>query len=262
MSGLIPALVSFLASVIGSVCGIGGGVIIKPTLDAVGIFPVDTISFLSGCTVLAMSVISVVKNLYCTSGPQFSRQTASLLAAGAVIGGIGGKNLYHYVISILPDSQRVGTIQAAALLVVTTGTLMYNIFKQHITTLQITAKIICILIGCGLGIMSAFLGIGGGPVNLVILFYFFSMNIKQAAVYSLYIIMFSQIASLISTFIHQQTPDFSWHTLIFMTLCGFCGGMTGSRLNQKLPEHFVNRLFTGLMVVIILINGYNIFKYY
>ena len=51
--------VSFLASIVGAICGIGGGVIIKPVLDAFGVLDVSAISFLSGCTVLAMSLYSV-----------------------------------------------------------------------------------------------------------------------------------------------------------------------------------------------------------
>lgn len=51
-------LVCFAASVVGSICGIGGGVIIKPVLDAFGIMDVSTLSFLSGCTVLSMTTYS------------------------------------------------------------------------------------------------------------------------------------------------------------------------------------------------------------
>ena len=47
--------VSFCASVVGAICGIGGGVLIKPLLDAFGVLSVASISFLSGCTVLSMS---------------------------------------------------------------------------------------------------------------------------------------------------------------------------------------------------------------
>lgn len=60
---MIYLLVSFLVSVIGAICGIGGGVIIKPVLDLCGLASVSTISFLSGCTVLSMSCCSVAKNL-------------------------------------------------------------------------------------------------------------------------------------------------------------------------------------------------------
>ena len=37
-------LVSFLASIVGAICGIGGGVIMKPLLDATGILSVSAIN--------------------------------------------------------------------------------------------------------------------------------------------------------------------------------------------------------------------------
>ncbi len=117
------------------------------------------------------------------------------------------------------------------------------------------------IIGCILGMMSAFLGIGGGPINLVILFYFFSMGTKQAAAYSLYIIMFSQTASLISSLVTRQVPEFTFLMIALMVICGVLGGLAGSRANKKIEERYVDRLFLGLMVVIILINIYNIIKY-
>ena len=54
-------MISFGASIVGAICGIGGGVIIKPVLDAFGVLSVSTISFLSGCTVLAMTCYSVIR---------------------------------------------------------------------------------------------------------------------------------------------------------------------------------------------------------
>ena len=60
---ILAFLVSFLASTAGAICGIGGGVIIKPTLDLFQMASVSTISFLSGCTVLSMSLYSVGRGL-------------------------------------------------------------------------------------------------------------------------------------------------------------------------------------------------------
>ncbi len=54
--------VCFLASIVGAICGIGGGVIIKPVLDAFGVLDVKVISFLSGCTVLSMTTYSVLRS--------------------------------------------------------------------------------------------------------------------------------------------------------------------------------------------------------
>ena len=59
---LIFLVVCFGASIVGAICGIGGGVIIKPVLDSFGVLDVTAISFLSGCTVLSMTTYSVLKN--------------------------------------------------------------------------------------------------------------------------------------------------------------------------------------------------------
>ena len=40
---MVAFLVSFLASTAGAICGIGGGVIIKPVLDSLGIYSVSTV---------------------------------------------------------------------------------------------------------------------------------------------------------------------------------------------------------------------------
>ena len=79
--------VSILSSIVGSICGIGGGVIIKPVLDATGIMSVSSISFLSGCTVLAMSVVSVYKNVRAKTA-KLNVRTATGLAVGAALGGL------------------------------------------------------------------------------------------------------------------------------------------------------------------------------
>ena len=89
---ILVLCIAFGASIVGAICGIGGGVIIKPLLDAFGIASVAEISFLSGCTVLSMSCYSVVKALAAKES-LVKFQTGTPLAIGAAIGGILGKNL-------------------------------------------------------------------------------------------------------------------------------------------------------------------------
>ena len=134
MEYLIIVLVCFFSSVVGAICGIGGGVIIKPVLDATGVMAVTTVSFLSGCTVLSMSVVSLYKNLKAKHTFAFDKVFATVLALGGVVGGLTGKELYQGIISRLSDSSRVGAIQAFVLMVITVGTLLYTIFKEKIHT--------------------------------------------------------------------------------------------------------------------------------
>ena len=120
---------------------------------------------------------------------------------------------------------------------------------------------VCLAIGLILGIMSSFLGIGGGPVNLVVLFYFFSMDTKTAAANSLYIILFSQIASLLNTLLTRTVPDFDPLLLIMMIIAGILGGMSGRAINKKIDSKTVDKLFIWLMVVLIVINVYNVYRF-
>ncbi|MEY8351920.1 sulfite exporter TauE/SafE family protein [Lachnospiraceae bacterium 54-53] len=253
-------LVSFLASVAGAVCGIGGGVIIKPVLDAFGVLSVSTISFLSGCTVLGMSCYSMIKNK--TSGELLvDAGIGTPLAIGAALGGVLGKWMFQFISEIFADKDMAGAVQAFCLLLITVGTLVYTIKKEQIQTHELRNPAACVSIGLVLGILSSFLGIGGGPVNLVVLFYFFSMDTKSAAQNSLYIIWISQITSLSSTLVTKTVPEFSSLMLVLMVVGGILGGLGGHVINKKMNTRAVDRLFIVLMVVIIGINIYNIFKY-
>lgn len=254
---IIFLAVSFIASVAGAICGIGGGVLIKPFLDAFGVLSVASISFLSGCTVLSMSCYSIIKSKM-SGNSLVNMKTGTPLALGAAIGGVIGKILFQSISQLMINKDRVGAVQAGILLIITLGTMLYTLYKNKIQTYQIQNFAACILIGLILGICSSFLGIGGGPINLVVLFFFFSMNTKVAAQNSLYIILFSQITSLINTLVTDTIPDFNWILLILMVLGGISGGMAGRILNKNMDEKMVNRLFSALMAVIIIVCMYNI----
>lgn len=258
--GLIVFGICFLASAIGAICGIGGGVVIKPMLDSIGILSVPAISFLSGCTVLAMTTYSLVRNRI--SGETLVEKGTSFpLAIGAAFGGIIGKQLFSMILAMSERTELVGAVQAVCLLAVTVGTLLYTIGKEKIVTRRLNSATICVVLGLLLGAMSAFLGIGGGPINLVVLYYCFSMSTKAAAENSLYIIFFSQIASLVYSVATGSVPEFSIPFFLWMVAGGIGGGIAGRAWNRRLNEHMVERLFVALLIVIIGINVYNIGKF-
>ncbi|MGL6201220.1 MAG: TSUP family transporter [Lachnospiraceae bacterium] len=251
--------VCFAASVIGAICGIGGGVIIKPALDAVHILDTVSISFLSGCTVLSMSAYSVIKSRI----NKITRvdKRGIHLTVGAVIGGITGKLLFQNLVSISNKAEKVSGIQAICLLLITIGTLCYTIKKESIKSRNIAHRFGCIGIGMMLGAISAFLGIGGGPLNLVVLYYFFSMDTKTAAENSLYIIFFSQLASLVQTGVARSIPDFQSGILVLMVAGGIGGGVLGRAVNRRMDEKGINKLFIWIMLVMIGLNMFNIYKF-
>lgn len=257
---ILVFLIALLSSVAGAICGIGGGVVIKPVMDMFRIDSVAAISFLSGCTVLSMSCYSVGRTMLAGEG-RVDVKTGTPLALGAALGGLAGKAIFTAVKNLFQQPDRVGAVQSACLAVITLGTLVYTICKARIPTRRLTAPAVCCAIGLALGICSSFLGIGGGPINLVVLYYFFSMDTKTAAANSLYIILFSQLASLLSTLATGTVPDFQPLMLVWMIAGGIGGGVIGRACSRRMNDRAVEKLFMGLMGVIILISLWNSFRF-
>lgn len=257
---LMFMIIAFAASAAGAVCGIGGGVIIKPALDLFGLESVATISFLSGCTVLAMSSYSVIKSLL-NKEKNVDLTKVTPMAIGAAAGGVVGKELFSLISSLFVNKNMVGSIQALCLVVITAGTLLYTLNKKSIKTHNIDNVLASLLIGLVLGLMSSFLGIGGGPINLVLLFFFFSYDSKTAASNSLYIILFSQLTSFLSTVLSSKVPPFDSPTLFLMVTGGILGGAVGRKIYKNINNAAVDKLFVGLMIIIILVSLYNVYKY-
>lgn len=103
--GIIVFAVCLAASVIGGICGIGGGVIIKPVLDAMGVMSVSALQFLSGLTVLGMSAVSVLRR---RGEHLLELRTGNALAAGAVLGGLAGNMLFELLRHAVADDRTVG----------------------------------------------------------------------------------------------------------------------------------------------------------
>lgn len=252
-------LICLSASTIGGTCGIGGGVIIKPLLDSLHIMSTSVISFLSSVSVLSMSTISVLRQ---RKNGLVDRRIGTLLAIGAILGGIAGNAAFRALRGSSNHDALVGVVQNATLAILTILTLLYSTWlRDKLPSYHVHHPAGCVALGILMGVMSSFLGIGGGPINLAILYFAFSMNTKQAAANSLYIIFFSQVASLITHLICRTIPDFSWPLLAIMVAASICGGLLGSQINRTLSTPRINRLFSVLLGLITGICLYNMHRF-
>lgn len=259
LEAIILFIVCILASSIGAVVGAGGGVIIKPVLDMIGLLPVSTVSFCSGCTVLGMSVCSLIRNR--NDGVKLEIKMSTALAIGAVGGGLVGKWLFELVRNGFGDEKMLGAIQAIFLTLITIGVFLYVCNKDKLPSKHVDNFFVAIIIGVFLGIISSFLGIGGGTSNVAVLFFFFSMEAKQAAKNSLYIIIFSQISSIVSAVATGSVPDFTWMNLIFMVAGGISGALVGAAISKRVDNKGVEKILKVLLLVIIAMDFYNVLKY-
>ncbi len=247
-----------ISALAGAISGIGGGVIIKPVLDLLSGQGVVTISFLSGCAVLSMSIVALLRMRSAQQG-NFETKRGTSLALGAAVGGVAGKLIFDVVRGSLQDDF-VSTAQSLILCVIVIFLIFYQMIAARVKTHNITNVIICAVIGLCMGTISAFLGIGGGPFNLAILAFFFSMETKKAAYHSLYIILFSQLTSLISTIVQGEVPPVTPLMLISVIAGGILGGLLGSQISKKMQDKQVSILYMCVLVAVLFITGTNLVR--
>ena len=259
MVAILLFLICITASSVGAVVGAGGGVIIKPALDMFGLLPVSTVSFCSGCTVLGMSLSSLIRNR--KDGIKLQIKTSTALALGAVAGGLMGQKLFDCLMEAFQNEKLIGGIQSIILTIIMVLVFIYICKKERIQSKKVEHLWVSLVIGIVLGMTSAFLGIGGGPANVAVLFYFFSMNAKEAAKNSLYIIIFSQLASLLLALGSGTVPEFQWINLISMIAGGISGAFVGSAISKRIDNTGVEKLLKVLLILIIIMDVYNVIKY-
>lgn len=241
MVGLLTALG---ATFLGAVAGLGGGVIIKPVLDSLGMLPLTSISLLSSGTVLSMSVTSTLR--YRARGCVYPRQIL-FLCGGSVAGGLLGQSLFRAAVSGIPGGT-VTVIQSAVIILLLAGVL----FRSRIPHARIEGRIPSALTGLVLGMLSAFLGIGGGPINVAVLVILFSMDVRDAAASSVLIILFSQVSNLVTMALSggmAAAAADAW-VLLVMVPAGVVGGLLGARCNRRFSARTVDRMFNTTLYLV------------
>lgn len=259
MQPLIYILLVFLICSICAAAGIGGGVIIKPLFDAISPYDSVTISMISLFAVLAMAVSGVVRHLRMKT--VFDKGRALRIAIGAMLGGIAGQRLFDLFRGLFEDST-VKLIQNGLLFILLLLVLIHTLFfgkrKQEERKPAVYLEIAAVFFA---GLFAAFVGIGGGPINICLVVVLYGISVKKAAVYSLIMIVFSQSAKLLTCAFDGTlfSVEASHWLLIFgVALAGILGGLVGSTMNRKLGGKTVARIYLAVLILIILINVYNI----
>lgn len=248
--GFLYLLVAIFATTLGAMSGFGGGIIIKPVLDAFSDYNVFVIGVLSSFTVLCMAFVSTVQRFLI--GFKIEKKLV-FITIGALLGGVLGKELFGLLyVAMLPDSVRL--IQASALIIL----LVFVLFKNTLPKCNIENPAIIILSGIILGAISSFLGIGGGPFNIVVLGMLFNMDIKQATIASIFLILFSQASNLIAIAFTTTFQAFDYSMLYYMIPGGIVGGFIGSVIGRKLSNKSIERIYFLIIIGLLILNVYNI----
>ncbi len=254
---VIYSLVIVIATVLGAIAGLGGGVIIKPLFDLIGAHQASTIGFYSSVAVFTMCIVSIIKQM--KRGFQFDIQTIIYISLGSLLGGILGESIFNYVTGTL-ENNIVQIIQAVLLGITLILILIYTLNKQKFRHYRIQSKLAMLLVGVFLGGISVFLGIGGGPLNVASLMLLFSYEMKEATIYSIATIFFSQVSKLGSIFLKGTIMTFDLSLIPYICISAIMGGYIGTTLNQKLDNKKIERVYIALIIALIGVSCFNVIK--
>lgn len=258
MNYIIYFLLTLFATSVGSLTGMGGGVIIKPIMDVIGDYDVQSIGLIASITVFSMAFVSILKQIKANTKIPF--KTAVPLAIGSVIGGIVGERVLKLIVNLLNANSIVTVVQNVVLAILILFVFVYMKNKSKINGKEFKGIPVSLIVGVFLGFCSSFLGIGGGPINVALIIYLFSYSTKTATVCSLVTILFAQISKLITVALTTGFSDFDLSITPVMIIAAVSGGFIGAYFNKKCTEKTVEKAFNIIQLVVLALTIFNIIR--
>ncbi len=114
------------------------------------------------------------------------------------------------------------------------------------------------LIGIVAGILSGFVGVGGGVVIVPALVFFLGLTQHQAQGTSLFILLLP--VGILAVLNYSKTGNINWTYGIIIALAFLIGGYFGSKLSLKLSPSIVKLVFGIIMAFVsfkLILSGYN-----
>jgi len=232
---LIP--LGFAAGILGSMIGLGGGIIVVPVLTFLGFPP----------TLAASNSLFAAFSNAVASTFSYSRQKRIEYSLGLKLGllSIPGTVLGAYV-----SSDVAPAIFKVLFGLVLVSSVVYIFLRKKIETKEktLSKQMIVFAIGASFfaGIISSFFGIGGGTVFVPLMVVGMGMTMKKAAPTSQFILLF---ASLSGITVHSILghPDFMQAGLL--AIGAFIGGLVGARLSLDIKERYLQFLVSSIIIL-------------
>ncbi|EOL42359.1 sulfite exporter TauE/SafE family protein [Enterococcus phoeniculicola] len=245
--------VIIFANTLGAISGMGGGVIIKPLLDLIGAHSVAAVSFYSSVAVFTMSIVSTARQM--RQGISLKLPLVLWISIGALVGGMIGNVAFEALYQFVPTESYVQLIQ----IILTIITLLFAFFATKFDWAPFGLRHVFWYLFCGLilGFFASLLGIGGGPINVALLMLFFGMPIKEATVYSICTIFFSQLSKLLTITVTTGFERYDLTILYVIIPAAILGGLIGARFSHVLSPKKVTIVFQLVILIVLAINIYN-----
>ena len=232
---LIP--LGFAAGILGSMIGLGGGIIVVPVLTFLGFSPTAAASN-SLFAALSNAVASTIsyskqKRIEYSLGIKLGL----LSIPGTVLGALVSTDVTPEIFKIL-----FGFVLIASAVYI----FMRKKFENKEKTISKQMMVFAIGASFFAGIISSFFGIGGGIVFVPLMVVGMGMAMKRAAPTSQLILLFASLSGVIT---HSMLghPDFLQAG--FLAIGSFIGGLVGARLSIEIKERYLQILVSVVILI-------------
>jgi uncharacterized membrane protein YfcA len=250
MEWLILFIVGFVGGTIGSLMGLGGGVIVVPALLYLGIFGV--IGAVTPQLAVGTSLLTIVATGLSSTIAYYKKgfvdvKSGLLFFIGSGPGAILGSWINGYL-NASTFSLYFG------LFIVFISLLLF--LQNHVSPLPISGKgikktfidqfgihyeygyhsLLAIIISLVVGFVSGLFGIGGGALMVPAMLLLFRFPPHIAVATSMFMILLSSITSSIT---HIYLGNIQWTLIIFLVPGAWIGAKVGSYINAKLKPKTV-----------------------
>ena len=232
---LIP--LGFAAGILGSMIGLGGGIIVVPVLTFLGFSPTAAAS---------NSLFAALSNAI-ASTISYSKQKRIEFSLGIKLGLL---SIPGTVLGALISSDVTPGIFQILFGLVLIASAVYIFLRRKLESKEKKLSIQMIIFAIGVsffaGIISSFFGIGGGIVFVPLMVVGMGMAMKRAAPTSQLILLFASLSGVITHSLLGH-PDFTQAG--FLAIGSFAGGLVGARLSIEIKERYL-QIFVSVVILI------------
>ena len=232
---LLP--LGFVAGIIGSMIGLGGGFVVVPVLTFFGYSP----------TLAASDSLFAAFSNSVASTASYARQKRIIYSLGIKLAliSIPGTILGAFISDdVSPPLFKL----LFGIVLIASGIYIYLRRKMESKEHNLSKQIMILTVGASFfaGIISSLFGIGGGTVFVPLMVIAIGISMKFAAPTSQFILMFAAASGMI---MHSILGHPNYYEAGMLSVGSFIGGLVGSKLSTRVDEKKL-RMFVTIVLAI------------
>ncbi len=243
--------ISVIAGIIGSLVGIGGGVIISPFLSHLNYSP----SQISSTSLISVFSTSISSTFFYYRKKLVSNKIGLILSFSSIPGTFFGvilSNLFSltefkfYLAFILIFTSLYLVIKSKFMKNDNLKPIKYDIFNDK-NNIRYYKLFMLVFFSFLAGILSSSFGIGGGIIFVPLLIILYNFKMNNAAATSQFALLFTSLSGLF-IFVYYGHPNYFLG--LILSIGSLLGGSIGSKISTRINSNTLQKMFSVVLVIV------------